>query len=86
MRDGVCLFGVRVRGPLAGYAEGFADELVGQGYSAGSTRLQLQLVARVSRWLDAEELDAAGLTTAGAVKKTGSWRWRWRPGAPTSAR
>ena len=41
MRDGVCLFGVRVRGPLAHYAEGFADELVGQGYTAGSTRLQL---------------------------------------------
>jgi hypothetical protein len=41
MRDGVSVFEVRVRGPLADYAWGFADELVGQGYTAGSTRLQL---------------------------------------------
>jgi integrase/recombinase XerD len=68
MRDGACLFGVRVRGPLAGYAEGFADELVGQGYTAGSTRLQLQLMAQVSRWLDGEELDAAGLTELAAER------------------
>jgi integrase/recombinase XerD len=68
MHDGVSLFEVRVRGPLAGYARGFADELAGQGYTAGSTRLQLQLMAHVSRWLDAEGLGATGLTELAAER------------------
>ena len=62
MRDGVLVFEVRVRGPLAGYASGFAEFLIGQGYTAGSAHLQVQLVSQLSRWLDAEGLDVAGLT------------------------
>jgi hypothetical protein len=50
MRDGVLVSEVRVGGPLAGFA-GF---LVDQGYTAGSTRLQMHLVAQLSRWLAAE--------------------------------
>lgn len=62
MRDGVLVSEVRVRGPLAGYAVGFAEFLVGQGYTAGSTRLQMYLVAQLSRWLEAEGVEVAGLT------------------------
>jgi integrase/recombinase XerD len=53
---------VRVSGPLESYACGFAVELSGQGYAPVSARLQLHLVAHLSRWLAGEELDAAALT------------------------
>jgi integrase/recombinase XerD len=62
MRDGVLVSEVRVRGPLADYAAGFAKFLFGQGYTAGSTRLQMHLVAQLSRWLAAEGVDVAQLT------------------------
>ena len=62
MGDGVSVSEVRVRGPLADYAVGFAESLAGQGYTAGSMRCQLHLVAQLSRWLDGEGLDVAGLT------------------------
>ncbi len=62
MRDGVLVSEVRVRGPLAEHAVGFAGFLAGQGYVAGSVRLQLHLVSQLSRWLAAEGLDAGGLT------------------------
>jgi hypothetical protein len=45
MRDGVLVSEVRVRGSLAGYAAGFAEFLVDQGYTAGSTRLQMHLAS-----------------------------------------
>lgn len=51
-----------MRGPLADYADGFAGFLTGHGYVAGSVRLQVHLLAQLSRWLDAQGLDAAGLT------------------------
>ena len=62
MRDGVLVSEVRVRGPLADYACGFAGFLAAQGYMAGSTRLQLGLISQLSRWLDPEGVDVAGLT------------------------
>ncbi len=62
MPNGVSVSEVRVRGPLADDAAGFAEFLIGQGYTAGSARLQLQLMAWASRWLDAEGLEVAGLT------------------------
>ena len=62
MRDVVLVSEVWVRGPLAGYAVGFAELLAGRGYAPGSVRLQMQLVAQLSRWLDGEGLTAAGLT------------------------
>jgi integrase/recombinase XerD len=66
--DGVLVSEVRVRGPLAIYAVGFSGFLAGQGYRAGSVRLQMQLVAQLSRWLDAEGLDVAGLTELAAER------------------
>jgi integrase/recombinase XerD len=62
MRDGVLVSEVRVGGPLAGFAAGFAGFLVDQGYTAGSTRLQMHLVAQLSRWLAAEGVTVAELT------------------------
>ena len=61
MRDGVLVSEVRVRGPLSAYAVGFGRFLAGQGYTPGSVRLQMYLVAQLSRWLDAEGL-ALGLS------------------------
>jgi integrase/recombinase XerD len=46
---------VRVTGPLAAFKDGFAAELVRQGY-------QLQLMAHLSRWMAVRGVDAAGLT------------------------
>lgn len=55
---------VRVSGPLASFAAGFSDELARSGYTPLSARLQLQLMAHLSRWLASEEVDAAALTPA----------------------
>src|SRR4051812_16096757 len=54
--------GVRVGGPLEAFASGFVPELKRVGYSRRGATLQLRLMARVSRWLESEGLDAAGLT------------------------
>ncbi len=43
--------GVRVTGPLALYARGFAGELVRLGFTRRSAQKQPQLAAHVSRWL-----------------------------------
>ncbi|RUW29381.1 integrase, partial [Mesorhizobium sp. M2A.F.Ca.ET.015.02.1.1] len=42
-------FRVRVQGPLAPFAAGFAGELARQGYTPLSAREQMRLVARLSR-------------------------------------
>lgn len=62
MRAGVLVSEVRVRGPLAEFAGGFAEFLDGQGYAPGSVRQQLGLISQLSRWLDAEGLGVGGLT------------------------
>jgi site-specific recombinase XerD len=58
------LHGVRVAGPLAPYARGFAVELARLGYRSGPTQKQLRLAAHLSRWLDDAGLDAADLDAA----------------------
>jgi integrase/recombinase XerD len=47
---------VRVTGPLAPYAAGFAAELVAVGYRPGSAGVHLRLLAHLSRWLVTEGL------------------------------
>jgi integrase/recombinase XerD len=42
---------VRVQGPLAGYADGFAARLADLGYTPLSAANQLRVMARLSRWL-----------------------------------
>lgn len=53
---------VRVTGPLTPFAEGFAAELARQGYTRHAVTDQLRLFAHLSRWLAAQDLDAAALT------------------------
>ncbi|MGH7477952.1 MAG: tyrosine-type recombinase/integrase, partial [Longimicrobiales bacterium] len=55
---------VRVSGPLAPYAHGFAMELSRLGYTPVSASFQLQLLAHLSRWLSGEGLDPTGLEPA----------------------
>ena len=76
MRDGVLVSEVRVRGPLDGYAVGFAEFLVALGYAPGSVRLQMHLVAQLSRWLDGEGLSVAGLTELTAERFVAARRAR----------
>jgi site-specific recombinase XerD len=53
---------VHIRGPLAVYVEGFEAELTRLGFAPASVVNQLHLVAHLSRWLDAQRLDAEDLT------------------------
>jgi site-specific recombinase XerD len=46
---------------LEEYAEGFASELARQGYAFSSVVFHVRLLAHVSRWLEARDLDAAAL-------------------------
>lgn len=53
---------VRVTGPLAVFAEGFAGELARLGYRPNAAAHQLRLMAHLSRWMDAGHYEVAGLT------------------------
>jgi len=55
---------VRVTGPLAPHADGFRAALDAQGFSPWSQMFYLHLLADVSRWLAAQNLDGSGLTDA----------------------
>src|SRR5712692_3550082 len=74
---------VRVSGPLAPYAAGFAEWLAGQGYAPSTVGHQLRLVARLSRWLAEEGVPPAALSEAVALRFAQSVRvtGRARPAA-----
>ena len=55
---------VRMTGPLTSFKASFAAELQRQGYTPNSARLQLQLVAHLSRWLAGEGLAPPDLSPA----------------------
>jgi integrase/recombinase XerD len=55
---------VRVPGPLAAFAVGFAAELARQGYRPYAARNQMRLLAHLSRWLARESHGADELRTA----------------------
>lgn len=57
-----------VTGPLAPYAEGFRETLLGQGYTWGSAAHQIHLMAHVSCWLQAYGLGPADLDEAAAAR------------------
>jgi integrase/recombinase XerD len=61
-------FGVWVSGPLEEFAQGFAGELVGVGYSWRGGEAQLRLMGHVSRWMSMQGL-AAGDLTVEAVER-----------------
>ena len=52
---------VRISGPLQPFLSGFAAELARQGYTPRSLLTQLNLLAHVSRWLHARDLDVGDL-------------------------
>lgn len=52
---------VRITGPLARFADGFAAELLHQGYRRNAAADQLRLVAHLSRWLAGRHLSAKDL-------------------------
>jgi integrase/recombinase XerD len=53
---------VRVSGPLAEYAAGFAGYLAGAGYTPLSAANQVRLLAHLSRWLEGRGLSPGELT------------------------
>ena len=53
---------VRVSGPLAAFADGFRVRLVERGYSLTSVQFHVQLLAHLSRWMQAEGLEVSGLS------------------------
>lgn len=68
---------VRMSGPLSVFAAGFREELLEQGYRPGTTANQLQLMAHLSRWLAADDVEPAALSSAQIE--------RFREGAPRVA-
>lgn len=65
---------VRVSGPLQPYATGFATALARVGYTRVSADFQVQLLANLSRWLEAEGLDPGGLSPAAVERFLGARR------------
>jgi integrase/recombinase XerD len=53
---------VRVAGPLAPFAAGFAEELARLGYTPLSASNQMRVLAHASRWLQAQGLEAGEFT------------------------
>jgi integrase/recombinase XerD len=58
------LYGVRMVGPLAPHAQGFAEELARLGFTTFSARGQLGMAVCLSRWLSEAGLDLVALTDA----------------------
>ena len=48
-----------VRGPLAPYVEGFAEQLLREGYTLSSAGQHVCFIAYLDRWLTAAGLDVA---------------------------
>jgi integrase/recombinase XerD len=72
---------VRVDGPLAGYAAGFAVHLAGAGYTPLSAAGQVRVLAHLSRWLGEHGLGVGDLTAEraeeflAARRSLGYTRW-----------
>jgi site-specific recombinase XerD len=64
----------RVIGPLARFADGYRAHLAEQGYSLSGARDQFDLLVHASRWLEAEGLDLASLTSPAMLKRHSIWR------------
>jgi site-specific recombinase XerD len=78
----------RVPGPLAPFADGFRAELERRGYTAASKEYKVNEMARLSRWLEAEGLGAADVTSErmlaflkvfGATRTQPPTLWAMRP-------
>jgi site-specific recombinase XerD len=58
-----------VNGPLAGYAAGFRQALIAQGYSRRTISDQMSMVAHLSRWLHAEGLKVEALQSTAEIDR-----------------
>ena len=54
---------IRVKGSLASYADGYRTELASLGYTPGSVESQIWAMSQLSRWLEAQQLTVANLTS-----------------------
>lgn len=79
--------GVVLSGPLAPFRDAFGAELIARGYTPGSIVPQLRQAARLSRWLQDQDLTAAELDECrveeflAVQRAAGRYRWQWsRPG------
>jgi hypothetical protein len=76
------LFKVRASGPLALHVEGFCAALVQMGYTSRTARDHGYVLVHLSRWLAAERLQSAELTSPvverflEARRRVGYRRWR----------
>jgi site-specific recombinase XerD len=53
--------GIRISGPLAGFAEGYGADLTQLGYAPASVRLQMKVLADLSDWLSSHGMTAPEL-------------------------
>jgi hypothetical protein len=58
-----------VSGPLAGYATGFRQALIAQGYARRTVGDQMSMMAHLSRWLEAGGLDVKALQSATEIDR-----------------
>ena len=58
-----------VSGPLAGYATGFRQALIAQGYARRTIGDQMSMMAHLSRWLEAGGLDVKALQSAAEIDR-----------------
>ena len=58
-----------VSGPLAGYAAGFRQALIAQGYARRTIGDQMSMMAHLSRWLKAGGLDVKALQSAAEIDR-----------------
>ena len=58
---------VRVSGPLAGYADGFWDELAAHGYTGQVRDRNVRMLAHVSRWMIERGLSRPGYLPTGGT-------------------
>jgi integrase/recombinase XerD len=76
-----------VCGPLAGYAAGFRQALIAQGYARRTIGDQMSMMAHLSRWLEAGGLDVKALQSAAEIdrffaeRRAGGYRTRVSRGA-----
>jgi integrase/recombinase XerD len=72
-------------GPLAGFAGGFEERLVGVGYRPGGVATQLRLMRQLDRWLADAGLSAGDLTAARVEQFLAGCRTRGQRRVPTLA-
>jgi integrase/recombinase XerD len=68
---------VQMSGPLSVFAAGFLDELLGRGYRPGTAAKQLQLMAHLSRWMAAHDLEPDDLRSVEIERFVQQRTTRW---------